>query len=485
MAESLKKKFFSGIAWTLVQNVATKVLGVVFTIVLARLLMPEDYGLIGMLSIFIAISEVFIQSGFSQALIQKSKCTEEDFSTAFYFNVGISLFIYIVLFFSAPLIARFYHEPQLIILTRVLSLNFVLGSLNIVQQSKISKAMNFKALAIITLICTAVSGIVGMSMAYLGFGVWALVAQTLTATLLRVFIFPRFTKWHPNRPFNMASFKHLWNYGSKILVTGIFEVIIRNLSNILIGRYYDKEQVGYFSKARSFSDVPATMMSSVLGTVLFPLLSEIHEDEERHKAVFKRVSFYTVLFSFPLMLLMTLLAKPIVIILFTEKWAPCIPMLQAFLLARAFLPLNVINAHMLQTKGDTKLYMNTYFITGPLSIIAIIVAIPFGVQAMAWATLVSGVLYYSIFSIVVGNKINYSFIRHLWDWRMIFLSLLIMSLGVYFSIQLVSGMWAKLIVGGIVGVVIYVACCSLFKLVDAEMVQIIKTKLKIGRKTNS
>ena len=409
MAESLKKKFFTGLAWTLIENVAVRALGIIITVVLARLLTPEDYGLIGMLSIFIAVSDVFIQSGFGQALIQKSDCTDEDFSTAFYFNVAVSLLIYVALFFGAPLIAAFYREPQLISITRVLSLNFVLGSFNLVQQSKLRKSMNFKPLAYISLICTVVSGVIGVGMAYIGFGVWSLVAQTLSATLVRVVVFPLFTKWTPNRPFNYQSFRHLWGFGSKILVTGIFEVIVRNLSNIIIGRFYNKEQVGYFSKARNFADVPATTMYSVLGTVLFPLLSEIHEDEERHKTVFKRVSFYTVLITFPVMILMTLLAKPIVIILFTEKWAACIPLLQAFLLARAFLPLNVINANMLQSRGETKLYMNIYFFTGPLSVIAVLVSIPFGVEAMAWATLFSGIIYYSAFAIVVGKRINYSF----------------------------------------------------------------------------
>ena len=173
MAESIRKKFFSGLAWTFVQSVAVRVISVVVTIILARLLMPEDYGLIGMLSIFIAISDVFIQSGFGQALIQKTDCTDEDFSTAFYFNVAVSVLIYIILFFFAPLIADFYHEPNLVLLTRILSLNFILGSFNVVQHSKLKKELNFKPLAIITLLCTVISGVVGIAMAYSGFGVWA------------------------------------------------------------------------------------------------------------------------------------------------------------------------------------------------------------------------------------------------------------------------------------------------------------------------
>lgn len=464
--------------WTFIQNIAVRALGVVFTIILARLLMPEDYGLIGMLSIFIAISDVFIQSGFGQALIQKPECTDDDFSTAFYFNVAVSVLIYIILFFSAPFIAQFYHEPTLTPLTRVLSINFILGSLNIVQQAKLQKAMNFKPLAILTLIATALSGVIGVTMAYMGFGVWSLVAQTLSATLIRVIIFPFFTQWHPNKPFNMVSFHHLWGYGSKILVTGVFEVILRNLSNILIGRFYDKEQVGYFSKARSFADVPAMMLSSVLSTVTFPLLSEIQNDKARHTAVYNKVNYNSILITFPFMILMVLLARPIVIILFTDKWAPCIPMLQAFLLARMFLPLNMVNASYLQSTGQTKLYMNLYFITGPLMLIAILVSIPFGVLAMAWATLISGIMYYLVFSIVIGRKINYAYSKQLWDWRLIIVSLLIMSVCVWLSIHWLTNLWAQLIVGGITGGITYIICCMVFRIVDEDLKKMVLAKIR-------
>ena len=477
MTDSIRNKFFSGIVWTFIQNVAVRALGVVFTIILARILVPEDYGLIGMLSIFIAISDVFIQSGFGQALIQKTNCTDEDFSTAFYFNVIVSILIYVILFFTAPLIADFYREPQLVALTRVLSLNFVLGSLNVVQQAKLQKAMNFKPLAILTLIATGFSGVVGVAMAYMGFGVWSLVAQTLCATLVRVMIFPLFTSWHPNRPFNYQSFRHLWGYGSKILVTGILEVIIRNLSNILIGRYYNKEQVGYFSKARNFADVPATMISSVLGTVTFPLLSEIQDEKARHAAVYNKVIYNTIVITFPVMILLALLAYPLVYILFTEKWLPCVPMLQAFLFARMFLPLNIVNASVLQSTGETKLYMNLYFITGPISLLAVIISIPFGVMAMAWATLIAGVLYYLVFSIVIGRKIDYRYYKQLWDWRKIFISLALMSVGVLLSTCWISGMWAKFIVGFAVGTAIYLLCCATFHLLDKDMVKVLKSKI--------
>ena len=481
MAESIKNKFFSGIAWTFIQNIAVKVLSVVFTIILARLLMPEDYGLVGMLSIFIAISEVFIHSGISQALIQKPDCSDDDFSTAFYFNVAVSFFIYAVLFVTAPLISDFYNEPQLTVLTRVLSLNFVFGSLNIVQQAKLTKAMDFKPLAVISLVCTFVSGIVGIYMAYNSFGVWALVAQTLCSTLLRVVTFPLFTKWHPNRPFKRQSFRHLWGYGSKILVTGIMDVITRNLSNILIGRFYDKEQVGYFSKARNFADIPATTLSSVLGTVIFPVLSEIQGDKHRLRYVYKKVLLNTFTTTFPLMILLAILAEPLVIVLFTEKWLPSVPLLQILLLARMFLPLNYLNASLLQGTGEAKLYMKLYFITGPISLFAISISIPLGVQAMAWATLVSGVIYYLIFAVVIGNRINYSFIDQFLDGRYVFLSLILMALGTYLSVRWIAGVWLQLIVGLFVGGGLYLLCCRLFKLVDIDMLDLVRRKMHLKK----
>lgn len=479
MAESIRKKFFAGLAWTFVQSIAVRAVAMVVTIILARLLTPEDYGLIGMLSIFIAISEVFILSGFGQALIQKSECTDDDFSTAFYFNVAVSVLIYIILFFAAPLIADFYHEPNLIMLTRILSLNFIFGSFNVVQQSKLKKELNFKPLAIISLLCTIISGIVGIAMAYCGFGVYALVGHTLSATLMRVVFFPFFTKWHPNRPFNLQSFRHLWGFGSKILVTGIIDVFVSNLSNILIGRFYNKELVGYFSKARSLADIPAMTMSSVLGTVLYPVLSEIHNDEARHAAVYKKVSRNAVVFTFPVMLLLALLAEPIIILLFTEKWAPAIPLFQALLLARSFLTLNIINAHMLQSRGETKLFMNLYFITGPIILVAIAVSIPLGVQAMAWATFISGIIYYALFAIVIDKKIGYSLCQQLWDWRMIFFSLILMSIGVFLSIHWISNLWMQLFIGALVGTIVYLSCCMAFHILDDDMMKVLKSKIGI------
>ena len=452
--------------------------GLIFTIILTRLLTPSDYGLIGMLTVFIAISEIFIQSGFGDALIQKKECNEDDYSTAFYFNLFVAIIIYFLLFLLAPIIANFYHEPQLIILTRILAFNFVLGSLNIVQQSKLTKEMNFKPLAILSLIGTITSGMIGVVMAYMGFGVWSLVANTLSYTLLRVIIFPFFTRWRPNRPFNRNSFKQLWQYGSRLLITGIIGVIIRNISSIFIGRFYDKDQVGYFSRSQSLADVPSETMFLVLSNVTFPALCEYQYDRERWLGVYKKILFNTVLIVCPIIVLLTLLAEPIIIILFTEKWVTCIPLLQALLLARMTLPIGATHTSLLRSVGDTTLYMKLYFITGPLSLITIVISIPFGVIAMAWATFVGAMFAYLVPAYVIGKKFGYSLGEQLRDWRFIFISLAIMSIGVWLSIHWLVVVWAKLLVGGIVGVIIFGVCCNSFKLIDDDLKHLILLKLK-------
>lgn len=478
MSDTLKSKFFSGVIWTFVQNVGLRLLSFVFTVILTRILSPEEFGLIGMLSIFISVSLVFISSGFADALVQKSECTSKDYSTAFFFNVGVSVLIYIILFFAAPLIANFYHEPQLCLLTRVLALNFVLGSLNIVQRAKLTKALNFKPIAIVTVVSTVISGIIGVAMAYNGFGVWSLVAQTISTTAISVILFPFFSRWKPEKTFSFDSLKYMWNYGSKILVTALLEVIVANTSSILIGRYYNKKQVGYYSRSQSMAEIPAGSIFSVLYSVTFPILCDCQQDTTRQLNVYKRILFNTVLFVCPIIILLALLAKPIVLILFTEKWLPCVPLLQALLLARMFMPISSTGNGLLRSRGNTSLIMKLFFFTGPLTLVGIIVSIPFGVEAMAWATMICAIVSFLIQSYFVGRVSGYSLLSQLKDWRMIGVSLLLMCIGVLGLIYLISNIWLQTIVAAIVGMGIYIGCCFLFKMIDNDFVNMIKTKLK-------
>lgn len=479
MADSIKKKYLSGVAWTLGQNILVRGASFVFTIILARILSPEDYGLIGMLSIFITISQVFISSGFGEALIQKEVCTEEDYSTAFYFNIIVSLLAYIILFFSAPYISAFYYEEKLCLLLRVLALNFIINSLTIVQSARMTKEMNFRSFSIINFLSTIISGIVGVILAYTGFGVWALVVQTIFSSFVLFVLFVFFNNWLPKLGFSMESFRHLWNYGSKLIVTGLISVIQLNLSSILIGRFYKSAQVGYYTRAQSFGELPSTILFSVFSSVTFPTFCKLQNDRDRLLKVYKRIIFNIVLITCPIILCLVLLSKPLILILLTDKWLPCVPLLQWLLLARMFLPIGATQTSLLRSIGRTDLYMKLYFVTAPLSLLSIIISISFGVRAMAMATFIAAVLSNFISSYIIGKLVGYGIKDQIKDWRRIFLSLSIMCIGVYLTIMIIPYTLLQLVLGGLVGFSLYTLCCYVFSLVDADIIRIVKSYIKL------
>ena len=477
MEQDIKSKFFSGLSWVFVQNVLMKGLGMIFSIILARILSPEDFGLIGMLAVFTALSQVLIESGITEALIQKHDCSANDYSTAFYFNIFVALVIYVILFFAAPLIASFYHNSELCLLTRVLSINIVLGSLNIVQRAKMTKAMDFRPLTIISLISLIVSSLIGLEMAYQGYGVWALVVQTLSSTLVTAFLFPFYSRWFPNWMFDFESFKKLWNYGSKLIVTGVLNVVILNLSAILVGRYYKSRQVGFYTRAQSLAEVPSGILLTVLSSVSFPLFCEIQNDSNQQVGIYKRILFNTVLLAGPVAVLLVLLAKPLVLLLLTEKWLPCVTILQYLLLSRLLMPIGATNTNLLRSIGNTSLYMKLYFIEAPLTILGIIIAVPFGVEAMAFSTFVVSLFMLFLSSQIIGAMFGYGILKMLYDWRMIILSLALMTAGVYAVTHVILNEYTQLIVGGVVGVIIYLICCKCFHLLDDEIVEQIRNRI--------
>ena len=319
MPQSVRSQLLHGVAWNFIEKVLMRGASFIIGIILARLLSPSDFGLIGMLAIFVAISNVFIEGGLAKALIQRKDCQDIDFSTAFVANVSMSLVIYVVLFLTAPLIADFYDEPILTDITRILSLNFVLGSFNIVQRAKLMANVDFKSLAQINVISTIVSGIIGIAMAFYGWGVWSLVGQTLCSTIVLLLLFPFYSKWRPSIKFSPNSFRQLFGFGSKLMATGVYSVILNNISTICIGRFYKSNQLGFYTRASQFSEIISSTMFDVLGNVTFPVLSHLQDDREKLVSVYRKSLFITAMLIFPLMILCALLSRPMVIILLTEK----------------------------------------------------------------------------------------------------------------------------------------------------------------------
>lgn len=476
MADSVKSKLIHGVAWNFIEKLLVKAASFAIGVILARLLSPSDYGLMGMLAIFLSVSSVFIEGGFAKALIQRQNCQDIDYSTAFVTNVSLSLVIYVVLFLTAPLIADFYDEPILIPLTRVLALTIVLGSFNIVQRAKLMANVDFKSLAQINVMSILVTGAIGIGMAYQGFGVWALVGQAVGSTLFLIFIFPFYSKWKPSLRFSKESFSHLFGFGSKLMITGVYSVIFNNIATFCIGKVYKSKELGYYTRGSQFSDLISFTVNDVLGTVTFPVLSELQNDRDRLVAVYRKSLFVTAMIIFPVMVLCALLAYPLVLILLTEKWLPCVVLMQWLCLARMFTPLSALNMNILNAVGRSDLFMKLDFSKAPLTIIILAITIPISVKAIVIGSFVDSVLCFFINAYLPGRMFGYGAWKQLKDWRYIFVSIALMTIAVLAFLQMVDNVWLQLFVGGSIGLVVYAMCCYFFKVIDEDMLRLLRIK---------
>lgn len=476
MTQSVRSQLLHGVVWNFVEKVLIRAATFFIGIILARLLSPSDYGLIGMLAVFISISGVFIEGGLAKALIQRQNCQNIDYSTAFVTNVGMSIIIYVIMYASAPWIADFYGEPILIDLTRILSLNFILGSFNIVQRAKMMARVDFKSLAQINVISTIVSGIIGIAMAYYGYGVWALVGQALCSTIVLIILFPIYSKWKPSLEFSMSSFRQLFGFGSNLMVTGVYAVVLNNISTICIGKFYRSGQLGFFTRASQFSELISTTSYEVIGNVTFPVLSELQDDKTRLIKVYRKSLFFTAMFIFPIMVLTSLLARPIIIILLTEKWLPCVVLIQWLCLARMFTPLSAINMNILNAVGRSDLFMKLDLSKLPLILLTFAITIPISVEAIAIGDFVSTFICFFINAYLPGRMFGYGAWEQIKDWRYIILSILIMVGVVCLILSLIENVWLQLFIGGLVGILVYLGSCVLFNVINDDILVLMKIK---------
>lgn len=466
-----KSLFVRGVFWNFLEKVVVKSSSFVIGIVLARILSPGDYGLMGMLAVFTALSNIIIEGGFVKALVQKKNCCEVDYSTAFFTNLGVSLILYLVLFFSAPLISRFYNEPKLVEILRVLSINFVIGSLNVVQRAQLTRNMDFKSMAQINFFGVIAGGIAGIVMAYTGFGVWALVGQTIAHTLVMSIMFPLFSKWRPKAIFSRDSFKQLFGFGSKLMATGVVATIVNNISTIAIGKVYKSDQLGYYTRATQFSELVALTIYDVIGAVSFPALSSLQDERQRMVALYKKTLLFVAMTVFPVMILMALLAKPLVVILLTEKWLPCVLMLQVLCFARMLTPLSAVNMNILNAIGRSDLFMKIDFIKTPMAIIALAITIPIGVEAVVWGNLATTVISFFVNTYYPKKIFGYGALEQIKDYKYIIISLILMSGAVLLFVGFVSNPWIQLLCGCLIGAAVYISACFAFKVIDVGMIK--------------
>lgn len=405
MTDSLKSQAVKGVVWSAVERFSVQGIQFVLSIIIARLVAPSEYGLIAMLGIFLAIAQTFIDSGFSNALIQKKDRTEVDFSTVFYFNIVVSLIVYLILFLSAPYIALFYKEPLLDIITKWVGLNIIISALSIVQRAKLTIQLNFKTQAKASLIAVVVSGICGITMAYYGYGVWALVCQSLLNNLLSTILLWVFARWMPAFIFSWQSFKGLFSFGSKLLLSGLLHTIYLNLYTLVIGKRYSATDVGYYNRSFNFAQFPSVNIMNIFSRVVYPMQCELQSDRMLLDKVFIQFLRLSCFIVFPLMILLAVLSKPLVLFLLTEKWEVVGDLLPILCASYMFYPIIVVNNQMLNVAGRSDFFLKAEFVKKTVSIVVLVITMRYSLVILCF-----GLLLYnfcdSIIAIWYAKKVN-------------------------------------------------------------------------------
>lgn len=459
---SLKAKAVNGFAWSLFDKVINQAGSFVLLIYLSRILSPSDFGLIAMLAIFLAIAQSLIDSGFTQALIQKSqKVTEEDFSTVFYLNLAISLILYFILFLLAPAISSFYEQPELTDLSRVLFVVVIVNAIALVPRAKLLIAIDFKSQVLINSVSMIVSAVAVIYMINNEFGYWSLVGMNLVKSITSTFLLITFSKWKPKLLFSIDSFKSLFSFGSNLLIAGLVATTVQNLYAVLIGRNFNAVQLGYFQQGFNYTNMISTTLSSVVQGVTYPIMTSIQEDKERLIQVYIRVMGIVTLITFPIFVGFSAVAEEFVRIFLGEKWISIVPIIIILSFARLITPISSLNLNILNARGRSDLFLKTDLSKLPMTIIALIIAIPYGITAVALAQLVTVFVSFFINAYYPGKLFGFGAKEQLKQIIPIAFASLIMYLGIIF-IKLGSvevQMFTKIVVGG----TIYITVCWLFK----------------------
>lgn len=409
MAENLKSKTVVGVVWSAFQKGGSALIGFVSSIILARLLMPSDYGLIGMLAIFIAVSQTFIDGGLGSALIQKKRPTKEDYSTFFIWNFVLSVGCYLILFFCAPLIAGFYKQELLRSVLRFEGVILIINAISLVQVNQLKKQLNFKKIASIELSVSIIALAVCIYLAWKGYGVWALVVQALVGSTLKTIIFWISTKWRPILVFSKQSFKELWNFGGFILMSNLINTFCDNIHGLLIGRLYNPTTMGYFSKARHTEEMGSGLISQVINQVAYPVLAEAQNDKAYLIRMLKKFIGVLAYVTIPLLLLLVLLAKPVFVLLYSDRWLQSVPYFQVLCFAGIAICLQGINLNAIAAIGKSKIMFKWTLVKRGLGLCFIIGGLAaFGMKGLLAGMITTSYMIYIINAGLVSKYIGYT-----------------------------------------------------------------------------
>lgn len=476
--ENIRKKTISGLFWAFAEKIGTQLIGLVVSIILARLLMPEEYGVISVVFVFINLCSVFVDSGFARALIQKDNVDDIDYSSVFYISLAISMVVYSILFFSAPYIAVFYNMSELEAVIRVMGLQLLVAPYSSILKAIVSKKMDFQKFFFSSLGGTLASAVIGITMAYCGFGVWALAAQNLSDVLIDVVVLAMGVKWVPRLTFSLTRAKQLGKFGWRILVGGLLDSLYNNFRSLYIGKLYSAEDLAYYSKGSQFPSLLVDNINSSIGTVLFPAISSQQNDPQAMKAMTKRAITTCSYILTPMLCGLAMVAEPLVKIVLTDKWLPCVPFMQILCINNALMPLQTANIQAIYASGRSDIALKSNILKRIVSLIAVILFARISVLAMVWAGVATGV--FSLCVNIIPNKklIDYGIREQFKDILPCWLVSGLMMLAVLAVKLLALPVLAELCVMVLVGIFSYILFSYIFRLeIFNYLLEIIKPYL--------
>ena len=450
-----KGKIFTDLLWRFGERIAAQFISLIVSIVLARLLGPTEYGAVAIVMIFISIANVFVTNGLGAAIVQKKNPDNLDYSSVFYFNIILSMAIYGVIFLIAPLVATFYSMPILVPGLRVLGLRIIVAAINSIQQAYVSKNMLFKKFFWSTLFGTLLSGIVGILMAYKGFGVWSLIAQYLTNTCTDTIVLWFTVRWRPDKAFSWDRAKKLVSYGWKLLVSALMDTGYNQLRSLIIGKVYSKEDLAFYNQGDKYPSLIVTNINASIGSVIFPVLAENQNDKDKVKKMTRRAIQVSSFAMWPMMVGLGVCAEPLVRLLLTEKWLECVPYLRVFCFTYGLWPIHTANLQAINAMGRSGIFLKLEIIKKSIGIIALLVTLKYGPLAIAWSLIFVGVVSTFINAYPNIKLLGYSYAEQLKDLLPSFIIAVLMGIAIY-PIQLINiPDYMVLMLQIIIGIVIY------------------------------
>lgn len=460
----IKEKTISNFIWRFAERCGAQLVTFIVSIILARILLPEYYGIISLVTVFTTIMQVFVDSGLSTALIQKKDADDLDFSSVFYFNFAVCIALYLIMFLVAPLIASFYDMPELVSIVRVISLTIVISGIKGVQQAYVSRNMLFKRFFYATLGGTIFSAILGIAMAYAGFGVWAIIAQQLSNAAIDTLILWITVKWRPKLMFSWIRLKGLLGFGWKMLVSSLLDTIYNNLRSLIIGKIYSSADLAYYNEGKKFPILIITNINTSIDSVLLPSMSKEQDNKDRVKSMTRRSIQVSTYIMAPLMIGLACCAESVVTIVLTEKWLPCVFFLQIFCITYMFYPIHTANLNAIKAMGRSDLFLKLEIAKKTVGMILLVSTMFISVEALAYSLLISTLSSMIINSWPNKKLLNYSFLEQMKDIMPSILLAMIMGIVVYFIGYINLPTIPLFVIQVVCGVVIYVAGSAIFKL---------------------